>query len=57
MTPDQGPNTVERNDCPKCEAPAGSACRTRGGKTATKYQPALRPHRCAARGTRSPRPR
>jgi DNA invertase Pin-like site-specific DNA recombinase len=28
---------VERNDCPNCEAPAGSPCRTRGGKTATKY--------------------
>ncbi|WP_078854981.1 hypothetical protein [Streptomyces sp. NRRL F-5135] len=26
-----------RNDCPKCEAPVGSPCRTRGGKTATKY--------------------
>ncbi|WP_436842216.1 zinc finger domain-containing protein [Streptomyces virginiae] len=28
---------VERHDCPNCEAPAGSACRTRGGKTAAKY--------------------
>ncbi|WP_436840761.1 zinc finger domain-containing protein [Streptomyces virginiae] len=28
---------VERHDCPHCEAPAGSACRTRGGKTAEKY--------------------
>ncbi|WP_345584321.1 recombinase family protein [Streptomyces prasinosporus] len=42
---------AERNDCPKCETPAGSACRTRGGKTATKYHtarlilvPALREH-------------
>ncbi|MGS2586677.1 zinc finger domain-containing protein [Streptomyces hebeiensis] len=26
-----------RNDCPKCAAPAGSPCRTRGGKTAAKY--------------------
>lgn len=33
-------NAVERNDCPKCEAPAGSPCRTRGGKTATKYHTA-----------------
>ncbi|MGW0538543.1 zinc finger domain-containing protein [Streptomyces sp. NPDC003032] len=30
-------DAVERNDCPKCEVPVGSACRTRGGKTATKY--------------------
>lgn len=37
LTPDQAANAVERNDCPKCEAPAGSSCRTRGGKTATKY--------------------
>jgi DNA invertase Pin-like site-specific DNA recombinase len=37
LTPDQAANAVERNDCPKCEAPAGSPCRTRGGKTATKY--------------------
>ncbi|MFJ3235968.1 hypothetical protein [Streptomyces sp. NPDC086787] len=28
---------VERHDCPNCDAPAGSACRTRGGKTAAKY--------------------
>ncbi|MFE0062660.1 recombinase family protein [Streptomyces sp. NPDC059003] len=28
---------AERNDCPKCEVPAGSPCRTRGGKTASKY--------------------
>jgi DNA invertase Pin-like site-specific DNA recombinase len=40
LTPDQAANAVERNDCPKCEAPAGSACRTRGGKTATKYHTA-----------------
>ncbi|MGW4476122.1 zinc finger domain-containing protein [Nonomuraea sp. NPDC004354] len=31
LTPDQAANAVERNDCPKCEAPAGSACRTRSG--------------------------
>ncbi|MGW1190853.1 zinc finger domain-containing protein [Streptomyces sp. NPDC002559] len=30
-------DSPERNDCPKCEAPAGSPCRTCGGKTATKY--------------------
>ncbi|WP_331743594.1 recombinase family protein (plasmid) [Streptomyces sp. NBC_01136] len=37
LTPNQAANAVEHNDCPKCEVPAGSACRTRGGKTATKY--------------------
>ncbi|WP_457757840.1 zinc finger domain-containing protein [Streptomyces mirabilis] len=49
LTPDQAAIAVERNDCPKCEAPAGSACRTCGGKTATKYHTARfkRPrHRC-----------
>lgn len=30
LTPDQAANAVERNDCPKCGAPAGSACRSRG---------------------------
>ncbi|MGW4729550.1 zinc finger domain-containing protein [Streptomyces shenzhenensis] len=29
---------VERYDCPSCAAPVGSACRTRGGKTAAKYR-------------------
>jgi DNA invertase Pin-like site-specific DNA recombinase len=28
---------VEAFDCPMCAAPAGSACRTRGGKVAPKY--------------------
>jgi DNA invertase Pin-like site-specific DNA recombinase len=28
---------VEAFDCPTCQAPAGSACRTRGGKVAPKY--------------------
>ncbi|MDH3039227.1 recombinase family protein [Streptomyces sp. TRM75561] len=37
LTPDQAAIAVERSDCPNCEAPAGSPCRTRGGKTATKY--------------------
>jgi hypothetical protein len=37
VTPDQAALAVERYDCPNCEAPAGSACRTRGGKTAAKY--------------------
>jgi DNA invertase Pin-like site-specific DNA recombinase len=40
LTPDQAAIAVERNDCPKCEAPAGSPCRTCGGKTATKYHTA-----------------
>lgn len=37
LAPDQAAAAVERNDCPTCEAPAGSPCRTRGGKTAAKY--------------------
>ncbi|WP_443059168.1 zinc finger domain-containing protein [Streptomyces sp. NBC_00496] len=37
MTPDQAAFEVEQNDCPNCEAPAGSPCRTRGGRCATKY--------------------
>ncbi|WP_435853333.1 zinc finger domain-containing protein [Streptomyces smyrnaeus] len=32
--PDQAASAVERNECPKCEAPAGSPCRTRSGKGA-----------------------
>ncbi|WP_216678517.1 hypothetical protein [Streptomyces sp. MNP-20] len=35
--PDQAADAVGRNDCPKCEVPAGSPCRTRGGRTAPKY--------------------
>ncbi|MFF5277200.1 hypothetical protein [Streptomyces sp. NPDC000133] len=37
LTPDRAALAVERHDCPNCDAPAGSACRTRGGKTAAKY--------------------
>jgi DNA invertase Pin-like site-specific DNA recombinase len=37
LTPDQAALAVERHDCPNCDAPAGSACRTRGGQTAAKY--------------------
>ncbi|MFG2895190.1 recombinase family protein [Streptomyces sp. NPDC048248] len=37
LTPDQAAVAVERHDCPNCDAPAGSVCRTRGGKTAAKY--------------------
>lgn len=40
LTPDQAANAVERHDCSKCEVPAGSACRTRSGKCATKYHTA-----------------
>lgn len=31
---------VERYRCPQCEAPAGSSCRTRSGKVASKYHTA-----------------
>jgi hypothetical protein len=37
LTPDQAALAVESHDCPNCGAPAGSACRTRSGKTAAKY--------------------
>ncbi|WEH29138.1 recombinase family protein [Streptomyces sp. AM 3-1-1] len=37
FTPDRAASAVERHDCPNCDAPAGSVCRTRGGKTAAKY--------------------
>ncbi|WP_434090998.1 zinc finger domain-containing protein [Streptomyces goshikiensis] len=41
---------AERHDCPNCDAPADSACRTQGGKAAAKYH-SLRfvPARCAHR--------
>ncbi|MFV2199015.1 recombinase family protein [Nocardiopsis sp. LOL_012] len=62
LTPDQAASAVERHDCPKCEAPAGSACRTRGGKTASRYHtarfilvPALREElEVGVPGTRGP---
>ncbi len=31
------PAAVDAFGCPMCAAPAGSACRTRGGKVAPKY--------------------
>jgi len=34
--PAQAADASERHDCPQCQAPAGSACRTRVGKTAAK---------------------
>ncbi|WP_327116180.1 recombinase family protein [Nocardia sp. NBC_01730] len=37
LTPDQAAAAVEHHRCPNCDAPAGSACRTRSGKTAAKY--------------------
>ncbi|MGW0652840.1 recombinase family protein [Streptomyces umbrinus] len=37
LTPDRAALAVECHDCPNCDAPVGSACRTRGGKTAAKY--------------------
>ena len=40
LTPGQAADAAERHDCPKCQAPAGSPCRTRGGKTAVKYHTA-----------------
>ena len=40
LTPDRAATAVERHDCPNCGAPAGSACRTRGGKTTAKYHTA-----------------
>lgn len=33
-------SAVERHECPQCEAPAGSPCRTRSGTTAAKYHTA-----------------
>jgi hypothetical protein len=40
LGPDEAAATVERHPCPQCEVPAGSTCRTRAGKTATKYHTA-----------------
>ena len=40
LTADRAATAVERHDCPNCGAPAGSACRTRGGKTTAKYHTA-----------------
>lgn len=36
----QAATSAERNDCPMCEAPAGSPCRSRGGRCTTKYHTA-----------------
>ncbi|MER6257685.1 recombinase family protein [Streptomyces sp. NPDC001584] len=40
LTIDEAAHAVERHDGLKCDAPAGSPCRTRGGKAATKYHTA-----------------
>lgn len=39
-TPAQAAEAVERHQCPKCEAPAGSPCRTRSNKVTAKYHTA-----------------
>ncbi|MGF1342000.1 zinc finger domain-containing protein [Streptomyces flavovirens] len=36
-TPRTPAEQVERHDCPKCQAPAGSPCRTGAGKVAANY--------------------
>jgi DNA invertase Pin-like site-specific DNA recombinase len=38
--PGEAATAVERHPCPGCAAPAGSACRTRAGRTAAKYHTA-----------------
>jgi DNA invertase Pin-like site-specific DNA recombinase len=38
--PDEAATAVERHPCTRCAAPAGSACRTRAGRTAAKYHTA-----------------
>lgn len=40
LEPDDAAAAVERHPCPQCDVPAGSACRTRAGKTAAKYHTA-----------------
>ena len=40
LTLDWAAHAAERHPCPKCGAPAGSACRTRSGKVAAKYHTA-----------------
>ena len=40
LTPEQAAEAAERHDCPHCQAPAGSPCRTRAGKVAAKYHTA-----------------
>ncbi len=40
LGPDDAAAAVERHPCPQCDVPAGSACRTRAGKTAAEYHTA-----------------
>lgn len=40
LTPEQAAASIERHDCPACQAPASSPCRTRGGKVAAKFHTA-----------------
>ena len=40
LTPDEAAAAVERHACPTCDAPAGSTCRTRAGRTAIAYHTA-----------------
>jgi hypothetical protein len=40
LGPGDAAAAVERHPCPQCNVPAGSACRTRAGKTAAKYHTA-----------------
>lgn len=40
LEPEDAAAAVERHPCPQCDVPAGSACRTRAGKTAAKYHTA-----------------
>lgn len=40
FSPEQAADAVELRRCPKCEAPAGSPCRTRSGTVAASYHTA-----------------
>ena len=40
LTPAEAAAVIERHDCSQCQAPAGSPCRTRSGKTATRFHTA-----------------
>ncbi|WP_329086447.1 MULTISPECIES: recombinase family protein [unclassified Streptosporangium] len=40
ITSESATSTVERHACPRCAVPAGSVCRTQGGKVAPKYHTA-----------------
>ncbi|WP_443044847.1 zinc finger domain-containing protein [Streptomyces sp. Go40/10] len=44
---------VEQVDCSTCEVPAGSTCRTRGGKVAPKYHTPRFMNAATGRATRS----